>query len=68
LVEAHRGTGIPTIAIRRAGSIAYFGTYGVNDADRVISLRLEASTFLNQLAAIRMERSSLSRLTNFITK
>jgi hypothetical protein len=34
-----------------AGSIAYFGTYGVNDADRVISLRLEASTFPNQLAS-----------------
>src|SRR5262245_13372856 len=34
-----------------AGSIAYFGTFGVNDADRVISLRLEASTFPNQLAS-----------------
>ena len=34
-----------------AGSIAYFGTYSVSDADRVISLRLEASTFPNQLAS-----------------
>jgi hypothetical protein len=34
-----------------AGSIAYFGTYGVNDADKVINLRLEASTFPNQLAS-----------------
>ena len=34
-----------------AGSIAYFGTYGVNDADRVINLRVEASTFPNQLAS-----------------
>jgi Lipocalin-like domain len=34
-----------------AGSIAYFGTYTVNDTDRVISLRLDASTFPNQLAA-----------------
>jgi Lipocalin-like domain len=34
-----------------SGSIAYFGTYGVNDADKVINLRLEASTFPNQLAS-----------------
>src|SRR5215475_9762024 len=33
------------------GSIAYFGRYSVNDADRVISLHLEASTFANQLAS-----------------
>ncbi len=33
-----------------AGSIAYFGTYTANDADKVISLRLDASTFPNQLA------------------
>jgi hypothetical protein len=37
-----------------AGSIAYFGTYGVNDADRVINLRLEASTF-NKSARERSE-------------
>src|SRR5262249_26947552 len=30
-----------------SGSIACFGTYGVNDADRVINLRLEASMFPN---------------------
>jgi hypothetical protein len=33
------------------GSIAYFGTYTVDDADRVISLHLEASTFANQLGS-----------------
>jgi len=33
-----------------AGLIAYFGMYTVNDADKVISLRLDASTFPNQLA------------------
>ena len=33
------------------GSIAYFGTYSVNDADKVISLHLEASTFVNQLGS-----------------
>ena len=33
-----------------AGSIAYFGTYTVDDANKVISLRMDASTFANQLA------------------
>jgi len=33
-----------------AGSIAYFGTYTVDDANKVISLRMDASTFANQLS------------------
>ena len=33
-----------------AGLIAYFGMYTVDDASKVISLRLDASTFPNQLA------------------
>ena len=33
-----------------AGLIAYFGMYTVDDANKVISLRLDASTFPNQLA------------------
>ena len=33
------------------GSIAYFGTYTVNDADKVIMMRLDASTFPNQLGS-----------------
>jgi Lipocalin-like domain len=32
------------------GAIAYFGMYTVDDANKVISLRLDASTFPNQLA------------------
>src|SRR5215467_3443156 len=44
-----------------AGSIAYFGTYTVSDADRIISLRLEASTFPNQLASDQMR--TISSLT-----
>jgi hypothetical protein len=32
------------------GLIAYFGMYTVDDANKVISLRLDASTFPNQLA------------------
>jgi len=33
-----------------AGSIAYFGTYTVDDGNKVISLRMDASTFANQLS------------------
>jgi len=29
------------------GSIAYFGTYSVNESDKVITVRLEGSTFAN---------------------
>ena len=32
-----------------AGSIAYYGTYTVNEAERMVNLRMEASTFPNQL-------------------
>jgi len=32
-----------------AGSIAYYGTYTVNEAERMIILRMESSTFPNQL-------------------
>ena len=34
-----------------AGSIAYFGTYTVDDAAKVVTLRLDASTFPNQVAS-----------------
>jgi hypothetical protein len=32
-----------------AGSIAYYGTYTVNEAERMVVLRMDASTFPNQL-------------------
>jgi hypothetical protein len=32
-----------------AGSIAYYGTYTVNEAERMVILRVEATTFPNQL-------------------
>jgi hypothetical protein len=32
-----------------AGSIAYYGTYTVDEADRMVVLRMDASTFPNQL-------------------
>jgi hypothetical protein len=34
-----------------AGSLAYFGTYTVNDADKVIMMRLDASTLPNQVGS-----------------
>jgi hypothetical protein len=33
------------------GSLAFFGTYSVSEADRVITLRVEASTFPNWIGA-----------------
>ncbi len=42
-------------------SIAYYGTYTINEAERVAIFRLEASTFPNQIGT---ELSSLSRRTN----
>jgi hypothetical protein len=32
-----------------AGSIAYFGTYSVNEADKVLTAKVEASTYANLL-------------------
>src|SRR3954452_24080125 len=32
-----------------AGSIAYYGTYSVDEAERMVILRMDASTFPNQL-------------------
>ena len=32
-----------------AGSIAYYGTYTVNEAERMVVLRMDATTFPNQL-------------------
>jgi hypothetical protein len=32
-----------------AGSIAYYGTYTVNEAERMVVLRMDSSTFPNQL-------------------
>jgi lipocalin-like protein len=38
------------------GSIAYFGTYSVNEAEKVINLKLEGSTFANILGAGEQKR------------
>jgi hypothetical protein len=32
-----------------AGSIAYYGTYSINEADKVITVQIEGSTFANQI-------------------
>lgn len=38
------------------GSIAYFGTYAVNEAEKILILKLEGSTFANQLGQPEQRR------------
>ena len=38
------------------GSIAYFGTYSVNEADNVITAQIEGSTFANMIAGPNQKR------------
>jgi len=62
IVSNNKATATPeeTQAVM-AGSIAYFGTYSASDADNVISLHLEVSTFPNQLA--QNQKRTITRLT-----
>ena len=46
------------------GSLAYFGTYSVNEADKVITAKIEGSTFPNQVGADDRRISHPSRRTN----
>ena len=39
-----------------AGSIAYFGTYSVNENDKVIAALVETSTFANLMGAPNQRR------------
>jgi len=38
------------------GSIAYFGTYSVNEADKVISVQIEGSTLANLIGRVDQKR------------
>jgi len=38
------------------GSIAYFGTYSVNEVEKVITIKLEGSTFANLLGGGEQKR------------
>jgi hypothetical protein len=53
------------------GSIAYFGTYTVDEAAKTISMRVETSTFPNQVGIEQRRTVSISgnelRLTNTTT-
>jgi hypothetical protein len=42
------------------GSIAYFGTYAVNEAEKVITLQLEGSTFANLVGGGEQKRLIMS--------
>jgi hypothetical protein len=39
-----------------AGSIAYYGTYTVNESDKVINLKIEGSTFANMIGREEQKR------------
>ena len=39
-----------------AGSIAYYGTYSVNEVDKVITAKVEGSTFANLVGAAEQKR------------
>jgi hypothetical protein len=39
-----------------AGSIAYYGTYSVNESDKVITLKIDGSTFANMIGGEEQKR------------
>ena len=39
-----------------AGSIAYFGTYSVNETDNVVIAKVEGSTFVNLIGGVAQKR------------
>ena len=39
-----------------AGSIAYFGTYSVNEVDKVVTAKVEGSTFANLIGGAEQKR------------
>jgi hypothetical protein len=39
-----------------AGSLAYFGTYSVNEADKVVTAKVEGSTFANLIGGAEQKR------------
>ena len=43
------------------GTIAYYGTYSVSEPDKVLTLRIEASSFPNQVGADR--KRTITELT-----
>jgi Lipocalin-like domain len=42
------------------GSLAYFGTYSVNEADKVINVQVEGSTFANLIGMVDQKRTITS--------
>ena len=36
-----------------AGSLAYYGTYSVGEAEKMITVRIEGSTFANQVGTVQ---------------
>jgi len=49
------------------GSIAYFGTYSVNEADKVITAQVEGSTFANLIGGADQKRIITSLTADELT-
>jgi len=49
------------------GSIAYFGTYSVNEADKVITAQIEGSTFANLIGGADQKRIITSLTADEVT-
>jgi hypothetical protein len=50
-----------------AGSIAYYGTYSVSESDRVIAVKIEQSTFANQVGGVDQNRLITSLTATSLT-
>ena len=61
-----RGTAEENKAVVQ-GSIAYFGTYSVNEADKVITLQIEGSTFANLIGRADQKRIITSLTADELT-
>jgi len=53
--DTARATGEEAQAVV-AGSIAYFGTYSVNESDKVIIIKVEGGTFANLIGGPEQKR------------
>ena len=54
LASANRGRTTPEESKAVVeGSLAYYGTYSVNDLEKVVTVRIEGSTFVNQVGAVQ---------------
>jgi hypothetical protein len=64
LESSNRATATPEEAKAVvAGSIAYFGTYSVDEASKIVSIDIQASTFANQIGSTADNKRIITSLT-----